>query len=137
MTITVRWRPREVPLVPRVAIARGAAAAAMVRRLRAMGDEELAGLDGAAGPGVIAVAGRELPWVDGVVYLGRDEAAPGLLVPTALEPEVPIALVERAVGAWLRGAATPIAIVCGDGAPAAAVPLGGLRRIDRAYLEAL
>lgn len=135
--IEISWRPREVPLVPRVAVARGDAARALARRLRALDDAALAALDGAAGDGVIAVAGAAdaLPWVDGVIYLGRDDAAPALLVPTALAPELPVALVERAIRAWLRGAATPIAIVHGDGAPTAVLPLGGLRPIDRAYLE--
>ncbi|MCB9564908.1 MAG: hypothetical protein H6708_31365 [Kofleriaceae bacterium] len=53
---------------------------------------------------MLAVVGdaARLPWVDGVAYLGRDLAAPSLLVPTTLAPDAPPALVERALRARLR-----------------------------------
>lgn len=51
-----------------------------------------------------------LVWVDGVIYLGRDEAAPSLLLPTTLEPDVPPALFERALLKRLHHAA-PIAVL--------------------------
>jgi hypothetical protein len=73
----------------------------------------------------------ELPWVDGVVYLGREAAAPGLLVPTHLSPDVPIALLEAAVLRSVQG--SPVAVV-----PDARqlIDVGAARAIDRATLLA-
>lgn len=39
----------------------------------------------------------ELPWVDGVLYLGRGPGAPDLLLPTTLQPTVPESLLARAI----------------------------------------
>lgn len=92
------WRPRRTPLDPVGVAARGEAARALARRLLAREDEALARLNGAAAPELLIVLGdsAELPWVDGAVYLGRDAAAPSLLLPTTREPSVPLPLVERA-----------------------------------------
>ena len=38
-----------------------------------------------------------LPWVDGVSYLGSDERAPHLLLPTNREPNVPLDLLQQAL----------------------------------------
>jgi hypothetical protein len=45
---------------------------------------------------LVGQAAGEL-WTDGVLYLGHDPAAPSLLLPTALEPGVPLPLWERAL----------------------------------------
>ena len=60
---------------------------------------ELERYQGAAGGGVLIVSGEGgiLPWTDGIFYLGRDPAAPNLLLPTALEPRLPPALFESAL----------------------------------------
>jgi hypothetical protein len=52
-----------------------------------------------------------LPWADGVTYLGRHPDAPRLLLPTAARPEVPLALVERALFARFPGARAPAALL--------------------------
>lgn len=92
------WRSRRTPLDPVGVAARGEAARALARRLLAREDEALARLNGAAAPELLIVLGdsADLPWVDGAVYLGRDAAAPSLLLPTTREPSVPLPLVERA-----------------------------------------
>lgn len=128
------WRPRHEPLAPVAALARGAAAIALVRRLDTVDDAALAALAGVAGPGVIALvarggAGAALPWVDGIVYLGVDEGAPRLRLPTALAPDVPPALLEAALARG--GAAAPIAVV-----PGLVVSLAGARPLARARLAA-
>lgn len=132
----IAWQPREVPLVPRAAVARGVAARALARRLAALHDAALAGLSGVAGDDLIAVigAGDALPWVDGVVYLGRDDRAPALLLPTALAPTVPADWLERALAA--RIAAPPIGVVVLGDRPAALVALGDARPLDRGRLDA-
>jgi len=108
------FRPRAVPLEPRAVAAHGPVAAALADRLLAMDDEALAKLSGVAGRALLIVLGEPvaLPWVDGVLYLGRDLLAPSLLVPTALEPTVPLPLLERAILARAPSAAVPIAMLC-------------------------
>jgi hypothetical protein len=132
--IPVAFRPRAEPLAPLAAAARGPAALALAARLLARDDAALEALHGVSGPGLLVVVGdrERLPWVDGVVYLGRDPAAPSLLLPTALEPDVPAPLLERAVLARGRLAA-PIALLID---PPALVAAGGARPIRRAELSA-
>jgi hypothetical protein len=83
-------------------------------------------------PGLLVILGPEpqLPWVDGVVYLGHDTESPSLLFPTSLEPSVPAALLERAlkVTHLLRG---PCAVLLD---PPAIVPLAEARTLARASL---
>lgn len=110
--ISVVWRPRKTPLDPVGVAARGEAARALARRLLAREDEILARMTGAAAPDLLVVLGAsaDLPWVDGAVYLGKDAAAPSLLLPTTREPSVPLPLVERAF-ARAAGAPPPLAIL--------------------------
>ena len=110
--ISVVWRPRTTPLDPVGVAARGEAARALARRLLARDDEALARMEGAAAPELLVILGAsaDLPWVDGAVYLGKDAAAPSLLLPTTREPSVPLPLVERAF-ARAAGAPPPLAIL--------------------------
>jgi hypothetical protein len=102
-------------------------------------DGRLLELKGVAGPGVIIVLGEEtlLPWVPGICYLGKDTEAAALLLPTNLEPSVPVPLLERAI---LAGASTrkqinllPLAVLPDPPAIAAAGPA---RPVARELLEA-
>ena len=70
-----------------------------------------------------------------MVYLGRDDAAPTLLLPTALAPTVAAAVVARALAAIAGTAALawPLALVP---APLRVVPCGAARAIERARLAA-
>lgn len=110
--ISVVWRPRRTPLDPIGVAARGEAARALARRLLARDDETLARMSGAAAPDVLVVLGpsADLPWADGAVYLGKDAAAPSLLLPTTREPSVPLPLVERAL-ARAADAPPPFAVL--------------------------
>jgi hypothetical protein len=112
--IPIGFRPRAEPLVPTAAAARGDTARALAERLLARDDDALARLAGVAGDDLLVVIGArdELPWIDGVVYLGKDPAAPSLLLPTALAPDVPAGLFERAILAHVKGAVPPIAVLC-------------------------
>lgn len=89
---------RDEPLVPTAAAVPREAARALVERWR-RAPSEMASLRAAASPSTLFFFGDAdvLPWVDGVVYLGHDPAAPRLLVPTALAPNLPFSLVERAL----------------------------------------
>ena len=131
--IAVSWRPRETPLPPVAAVGVGAASVALARRLLECSADRLARLQGAATPDVLVVLGleAELPWADGVVYLGREPAAPGLLVPTHLTPDVPVALLEAAVLRKVRGSPVAVVPVAGQ-----LIDVGAARAIDRATLLA-
>ncbi|HLV20947.1 MAG TPA: hypothetical protein VKZ49_08700 [Polyangiaceae bacterium] len=98
-TTPLRWRARYPALAPVAALAAGAAAAALLRRLLDLDEARRGRLRGVRFPGAVLILAAEadLPWVDGIRYFGRDPAAPSLLLPTALEPDVPVALLERAV----------------------------------------
>jgi hypothetical protein len=78
-------------------------------------------------PGLLVILGEEkrLPWVDGVVYLGRDSESPSLLFPTNLEPSVPAALLQRSVALVQNG---PCALLLD---PPAIVPLSEARTVAR------
>jgi hypothetical protein len=110
--IQIRWRARATALAPIAVAARAEVAIALAHRLLALDDESLAGLKGVAGQRLLVALGNEelLTWVDGVIYLGRDDAAPSLLLPTTLEPDMPITLFERALVKRLNDA-TPLAVL--------------------------
>jgi hypothetical protein len=130
-----RFVARPTPLPPSAAVAEGAAARRLAERLLARTDDALVRLAGAAGPGIIAVIGaaEDLPWVDGVLYLGRDPDAPALLLPTALSPDAPLPLWERALLSATGAASPPRAVLPG---PLRVLPLGGARPVQRAALAA-
>jgi hypothetical protein len=131
--IRLEWAPRATPLVARAAFASGATARLLGRRLAELDDAALGALAAVAGKGALVVLGEPslLPWVDGVGYLGRDDAAPDLLLPTALAPSVPAAALEAAVRA--AAGSTPVAVLA---APRRLIPCGRARAIDRARLVA-
>jgi len=115
--IPVQWRPRKAPLDPVGMAVRGEAAQALARRLLARDDEALGRLSGVAAPDLLVVLGEaaDLSWVDGAAYLGRDSAAPSLLLPTSREPSVPLPLLERALlGRARRSGASPPYVVLVD-----------------------
>ena len=131
--LPVRWRPRAEPLEPVAVVGVGAVARALGQRALLADDATLTAWSGVAGPDVLVLLGAEvsLPWVEGVVYLGRDPLAPALLLPCALEPEVAVSLLERALLAGQGD--SPLAVL-----PASAqlVPVGAARAVVRASLEA-
>jgi hypothetical protein len=136
--LRVTWAPRATPLAARAAVAQGAAARALGRRLLDGDDERLALLSAVAGRDLLLVLGDsdDLPWVDGVTYLGSERETPALLVPTALAPSVPVAVLDRAVRARLDGepGAGGLAAVLVE--PLRLVPCHAARAIARDRLAA-
>jgi hypothetical protein len=132
-------------LQPCAALTTGAAAVAMVRRLRSLDDEGLSCLTGAGfGREVLVFCGpaEYLPWVDGVVYLGMDERAPSLRLPTALEPVgAPLPLFERGLRLAFpeAAAAGPLGVAPSESGepPLLVLPLGRCLPLSRARLEAI
>jgi hypothetical protein len=131
----VRWGPRAEPLEPLAVAGEGAVALALARRVLSETDARLAEWSGVAGTGVLVLLGPagSLPWVDGAVYLGRDSAAPSLLMPCALVPDVAVSMLERALLARVGNAGTPVAVLSASGH---LVPVGAARPVSRITLTA-
>jgi len=123
--------PREPPLEPRGVAARGAAATALARRLLRLDPAHLSRLVGVAGAGLLVVIGEatDLPWTDGVTYLGFDD---GLWMPCWLQPSVHPQLAARALA---RGGKGPHALLpASDLGGSTVVPLGDVHGLDAARL---
>ena len=135
MTSALAVQPRSAPLAPLAVVAEGEAARRLALRVLTCPDGTMARLSGVAGRGLLVLLGAEadLPWVDGVRYLGRDPEAPALLLPTALALTAPLLLVERALLGAAKDAAPPYAVLL---EPLRLVPLGGARSLERARLGA-
>jgi hypothetical protein len=136
--VGVSWLPRNEPLAPCACIARGAAARALASALLAWEPARLAGIKACAGDGVLVVLGEgpDLPWLDGITYLGRDDAAPHLLMPTSRRPEVPVDLLARALAAHVPGAPGVAAVLPDPAGGMFLVSVAAAGPIERASLEA-
>ncbi len=129
----IGWVPRAEPLPPVAVLGIGAAATALARRSLDRPDERLAKLSGCAAAGVLVLSGpeEELPWADGVVYLGREDGTTGLLMPTRLAPSVPVPLLERALRRRFPLAAPPFVLVPEH---SLVIPVGCAQTVDRQML---
>lgn len=95
----INWHFRKEPRVPAAVVASGDTAKELARKLLASDHKNWKSWKGVATPDAIVLLGEaeSLPWVDGVAYLGSDEHAPHLLLPTNREPDVPLDLLQRAL----------------------------------------
>lgn len=134
-TTLLAWLPRERPLTPCAVAAQGEAARRLARRLLEYGNTELGQLQGVAERETLILRGEEsvLPWVEGVIYLGQDMEAPALLLPTALRPDFPVGLLERALRAQFPTVAPPLAVLPGS---LQVVSLATARTVARTSLSA-
>jgi len=130
---------RAEPLVASAALALGPAATRLLERLLQLDDARLLRLRGVAGDGLVLICGAaaDLPWSDGVLYLGRDDSAPRLLLPTTTGPNLPSALLERAVARRFEDRASELTspwAVCFE--PPLLIPTGNALPLSRDALEA-
>jgi hypothetical protein len=88
---------------------------------------------GVATPESLFVLGAvdDLPWVDGVAYVGRDPDAPALLLPTTHAPSVHPALLQQALLRAGAGASRLLVQI----APPAIVPIDRAAPLARSLLE--
>ena len=124
------WEFREDPLEAIALFAAGPVVRKLVDRLLKYSDETLAALKGVAGQDVMLILGQELPWVDGVCYLGRDPMAPTLLLPTHSAPKPSAELLEQALDT--RDASVPVAVIPKG---QLLVPAGDALPLDREDLQ--
>jgi hypothetical protein len=131
----LHWFPRERPLLPCAVAAHGEAAQRLARRLLEYGEAELEQLQGVSERGILLIRGEMalLPWAEGVIYLGQDAEAPALLLPTALRPDFPVALLERAIRARFSAVVPPLAVLPGT---LQVVSMAGARAVARDRLQA-
>lgn len=133
----VSFRARPIPLEPTLVAARGDASVRLTARLLDSPDDELVRMQlCVADPDWLFVSaeGGALPWVDGVIYLAQEPAAPGLFVRTHREATVPAALLRAAVQRQLGEVSFPVALVDEDHA-LHIFGLSGLAGVDRAVLS--
>jgi hypothetical protein len=132
--VDIVFAPRTDTLDPVAVIGTGPVARALAQRLLRLPDAALAALRGVAGDGLVALIGEAaaLPWVDGVVYLGRDADAPRLLLPTTLRPAVAVEVFERAIARQAGKLASPWAVLV---APPRVIPLADARPVERAHVH--
>lgn len=115
-TLEWTWQERPRPLLPVAVAGVDEAGLRLARRLLEEPDERLQALQAAGGTSecfllVVSTSAELLPWADGVQYLGRDTAAPAILIPTNRVPTVPLALLERGLRTQLPELAPPLAVV--------------------------
>lgn len=130
----VAFVPRRLPLSPTASAGVGPVARALAERLLAMDDSHLSKLRGVTGTDVLVVLGEaeSLPWVDEIAYLGVDPLAPRLLLPTALAPDAPAALLEKALFSRFPKEIGPLAVLA---ATRRIVPVSKALHIERPALE--
>lgn len=131
--ISIEWQPRSTPLQPTAVAATGASAVRLGRRLLLLEDEALAGLQGVAAEDSLLIMGNgeNLPWTKEAVYLGRDNLAPSILLPTVYEPTIPAALLERALMQRFKDQ-VPFAVLLD---PGRIISFGGALQIKRTILQ--
>jgi MoxR-vWA-beta-propeller ternary system protein len=80
-------------------VASGETAKELAKKLLSFDPTQWTNWKGIATSDTIVLLGEaeSLPWVDGARYLGSDERAPHLLLPTNREPNVPADLLQQAL----------------------------------------
>lgn len=95
-SLQINWQNRLDPLEATALVATRDAAIRLARKLLSFDDEKLNLLHGVSANDLLLIAGKaeHLPWVNGVIYLGKDSLAPSILLPTTVRPNIPIDLFE-------------------------------------------
>jgi len=133
--LRVGQAPRLHPLVPCAAVALGPGARTFLARLLQLPEEQLQRMRGVAGNDFLLVLGacEDLPWCDGLRYLGREPGTPELLLPCAETSNVPTALLLRALSERFKSEhlRAPFAV---SFEPALVVPLADTQPLSQSLL---
>ena len=135
-SVPVTWAENDQPSSPCAVAAMDRHAKRLAERLLQLDPAMLGRLLGVVGKKTLVVLGAEadLPWVDGVVYLGRTSSAPGLLLPTLLTPIVPGPhLLEQALRKRFPDVAIPLAVLPEN--PTTVIPCGHALRLEAKEIE--
>ncbi len=132
--LTVHVAAQSRPLTPCAVLAIGdPLRCTLLDRLLRMDGAQLARIEGLCAKRslLLLAAAADLPWVDGVQYLGLDPEAASLLVPTASRANVAGALLERAVlhHAARCGGSAPVQRWAVSWSPPLLVPAASTRRL--------
>jgi hypothetical protein len=130
----ITFSPRDESLEPAAVAGLGPTARALIERLTLLSGNQLGRMRGCAGNSIAVVLGeaKDLPWVDGVIYLGRDPAAPRLLVPSMLRANVTMDVFERAIMRRAAALPGPWAVLA---SPPRLFSVADAAIIDRSYLS--
>lgn len=129
--LRIKWISRDDALEPLAVVGFDAAARRLREKLLTLDDAKLAALQGVGGENLLLVAGAaiDLPWADGVTYLGKDARATAIYLPTTRLPNVPLDLFEKSL--LRRFAAQQPFAVLGE----KIVPVGKMRPLSRRILS--
>jgi hypothetical protein len=96
---TLCWHSRKAPLEPSGMLITSDIRVSAVKILLALGTERLSLLRGSFDEHVIVLLGEkvQLPWIPGCVYVGKEDCAPNLYIPTSLKPNLPLDWLEHAI----------------------------------------
>jgi MoxR-vWA-beta-propeller ternary system domain bpX5 len=132
--MSIAFTPRDTILDPVAVVGLGDAARALAHRLLALEDDWLRELRGAVGEGILVALGEAaaLPWAAGVSYLGHEQDAPQLLVPTMLRPAIAFDVFERAIARHAAPLSAPWAVLA---SPALVFSVASATTIDRKEIQ--
>ena len=122
-----------MPLKPEIVVAKGIVACQLLKKCQDFSEQQLARYEGLSCADLVLLKAEEehLPWIKGVIYLGRDPHAPSLYIPTHLSVNVPLSILERAL--LKKTGIGPMAVL-----PASSqlLPLTNLLSLDRQAIAA-
>lgn len=135
--LRVRPQPRAEPLAPGAVLGLGPSARALAKRVLYLEQAQLQRLRGLAGADFLLLLGErdDLPWTEGVTYLGREPAVPELYLPCESAPNVPAPLLLRALLQRFQGEhpSLPLAVAL---EPEIVIPCGLAQPVSRERLAA-
>jgi len=113
-------------------VGRGEVGCQLLEKCLRFDDGRLRAYEGVAANDIVLIkSSQELPWVKEALYLGRDPLAPHLYVPTNLQPDLSMALFDKAI--YRKSGVAPVAVL-----PyySALIPLTGLLALNRGVITA-
>lgn len=129
--LEIKWQNRFDSLEPLALIAFDESVIHLKEKLLTFDDERLSALQGVFAENLLFIAGasENLPWINGGIYLGKDEIAPSIYLPTNLRPTMPIDLFEKSL-LHKFSEQRPFAVVKNQ-----IIPVGKMRPISKNILS--